>query len=71
VPYVDVRITAEGNTAEQKAQVIHEITDVLTRVLGKDPATTHVVITEIPLDNWGIAGLPTPTYRAGSVSRGA
>lgn len=64
MPYVNVRITDEGNTAAQKAQVIHEITDVLVRVLGKDPATTFVVIDEVPLDNWGVAGIPTPEYRA-------
>jgi 4-oxalocrotonate tautomerase len=64
VPYVNVRITDEGNTAEQKAQVIREITDVLVRVLGKDPATTVVVIDEVPLENWGIDGIPTLEYRA-------
>lgn len=63
MPYVNVRITDEGNTAEQKAQVISEITDVLVRVLGKDPATTFVVIDEVPLDNWGVAGTPTLEYR--------
>jgi len=63
VPYVNVRITDEGNTAEQKAQVIHEITDVLVRVLGKDPATTFVVIDEVPLDNWGVAGVPVLEHR--------
>ncbi len=63
MPYVNVQITDEGNSAEQKAQVIREITHVLQRVLGKDPATTFVVIDEVPLDNWGIAGIPTPEYR--------
>ena len=64
MPYVNVQITDEGNTPAQKAQVIREITDVLVRVLGKDPATTFVVIDEVPLDNWGIAGIPTPEYRS-------
>jgi 4-oxalocrotonate tautomerase len=63
MPYVNVRITDEGNTAEQKAQVVREVTEVLTRVLGKDPATTFVVIDEVPLENWGVAGLPALEYR--------
>lgn len=64
MPYVNVRITDEGNTPAQKAQVIREITDVLVRVLDKDPATTFVVIDEVPLDNWGVDGIPTPEYRS-------
>ena len=35
MPFVSVRITREGNTPEQKAKVIEEITDTLQRVLGK------------------------------------
>jgi 4-oxalocrotonate tautomerase len=64
MPYISVQITAEGNTAEQKAEVIKRITEVLVDVLDKDPATTHVVIEEVPLDNWGVAGVPTLEYRA-------
>lgn len=63
MPYVNVQITDEGNTPVQKAQVIREITDVLARVLGKDPATTFVVIDEVPLESWGIAGVPVPEHR--------
>ncbi|HTM77086.1 MAG TPA: 4-oxalocrotonate tautomerase family protein [Devosia sp.] len=56
MPYVNVRITDENVTAEKKAQVIAGITDVLVKVLGKNPETTFVVIDEVKLDNWGIAG---------------
>lgn len=64
MPYVNVRITDEGNTPEQKAEVIRGVTEVLQRVLGKDPKTTFVVIDEVPLENWGIEGVDTATYRA-------
>lgn len=37
MPFVSVRITRDGVTREQKAQVIAEITDTLKRVLGKPP----------------------------------
>lgn len=56
MPFVSVRITREGNTPEQKAKVIEEITDTLQRVLGKNPELTHIVIEEVDMDNWGVAG---------------
>lgn len=63
MPVVQVQITREGATREQKAAVIRGITRVLEEVLHKPPAWTHVVIQEIDLDNWGVAGLPTIEYR--------
>ena len=56
MPYVNIRITREGATAEQKAELIRGATDLLVRVLNKNPATTVVVIDEVDTDNWGIAG---------------
>jgi 4-oxalocrotonate tautomerase len=56
MPYVNVKITREGATSAQKAKVIEDITEVLVRVLGKNPATTVVVIDEVDTDHWGIGG---------------
>ncbi len=56
MPYVNIKITREGATAEQKAQLIKGATDLLVNVLGKNPATTVVVIEEVDTDNWGVAG---------------
>jgi len=56
MPYVSVRITKEGATPEQKAEVIRRMTQVLVDVLGKNPETTVVVIDEVETDNWGIGG---------------
>jgi 4-oxalocrotonate tautomerase len=56
MPYVNIRITREGVTAEQKAQLIKGATQLLVDVLGKNPATTVVVIDEVDTDNWGIGG---------------
>jgi len=63
MPYVNVKITREGATREQKAEVIKGITDVLVRVLNKNPASTFVVIDEVELENWGILGMPVDEYR--------
>ena len=56
MPYVNIKITREGATAEQKAALIKGATDLLVDVLGKNPATTVVVIEEVDTDNWGIGG---------------
>ena len=56
MPMVNVKITREGATAEQKSRVIAEMTEVLARVLGKNPATTIVINEEVETENWGIAG---------------
>ena len=56
MPYVNIRITREGATAEQKARLIAGATQLLVDVLGKNPQTTVVVIDEVETDNWGIGG---------------
>ena len=56
MPYVNIKITREGATAEQKAKLIEGVTVLLRDVLNKNPATTVVVIDEVDTDNWGIAG---------------
>ncbi|RFU61621.1 2-hydroxymuconate tautomerase family protein [Peribacillus glennii] len=56
MPYVNIKITNEGATAEQKQELIAGVTNLLKDVLGKNPATTVVVIDEVSTDNWGIAG---------------
>jgi 4-oxalocrotonate tautomerase len=63
MPYVNIRITREGATADEKARLIRGVTDLLVDVLDKDPETTFVVIDEVDLDNWGVGGLPTEAYR--------
>jgi 4-oxalocrotonate tautomerase len=64
MPYVNIKVTREGVTREQKAELIAGVTELLQRVLHKDPATTHVIIDEVDLDNWGLAGLSVPAWRA-------
>jgi 4-oxalocrotonate tautomerase len=56
MPYVNIRITREGATAEQKAALIRGATQLLVDVLKKNPQTTVVVIDEVDTDNWGVAG---------------
>ena len=63
MPYVNIRITREGATAQQKAELIKGTTDLLVRVLNKSPATTFVVIDEVAMQDWGVGGLPVEAFR--------
>ena len=56
MPYVNIRITREGATPEQKAALIRGATQLLVDVLGKNPQTTVVVVDEVETDNWGVGG---------------
>jgi len=70
MPYVNIKVTKEGGpdgtgpTSEEKQQLITGVTDLLQKVLNKNPATTFVVIDEVPLDNWGMEGLQVSQIRA-------
>ena len=64
MPYVNIKITDEQVTAEQKAKLIQGATQLLVDVLNKNPATTVVVIDEVNTDNWGIGGEVVTTLRA-------
>jgi 4-oxalocrotonate tautomerase len=63
MPFINLKITRDGVTREQKAQVITEFTETLERVLKKPPEWTHIVIEEIDTDDWGFGGVTTTEYR--------
>jgi 4-oxalocrotonate tautomerase len=56
MPYVNIKVTDEGVTKEQKAALIKGVTELLQTVLNKHPSTTYVVIDEVNMDNWGVKG---------------
>jgi 4-oxalocrotonate tautomerase len=64
MPYVNIKITNENVTVEQKEQLIQGATQLLVDVLNKNPETTVVVIDEVQTDNWGIAGESVTKRRA-------
>lgn len=63
MPYVNIKVTDEHVSIEQKRQLIEGATQLLVQVLNKDPATTHVVIDVVPTDNWGVSGQSVTTLR--------
>lgn len=54
MPYINVKITNENVTNEQKKAIIKGCTQLMVDVLDKNPTTTFVVIDEVNTDNWGI-----------------
>lgn len=58
MPYVNIKITREHGvpTQAQKEQLIEGATRLVSEVLGKNRATTFVIIEELEMDNWGIDG---------------
>jgi 4-oxalocrotonate tautomerase len=56
MPYINIKITDEQVTPEQKKALIEGATQLLVDVLNKNPATTVVVIDEVNTDNWGVGG---------------
>jgi 4-oxalocrotonate tautomerase len=64
MPYVNIKITDEGVSREQKQQLITATTNMLRDVLGKNPSTTFVVIEEVATDNWGVGGELVTNIRA-------
>jgi 4-oxalocrotonate tautomerase len=56
MPYINIKVTDEGVTKEQKQQLIAGATQLVVDILNKNPETTHVVIDEVLQDNWGVKG---------------
>ncbi|WP_447750278.1 tautomerase family protein [Pseudomonas nicosulfuronedens] len=64
MPYVNIQVTDEGVTADERRQLIEGVTELLERVLRKPPSTTYVVIQEIATDAWGVGGKTVAEQRA-------
>lgn len=56
MPYINIKVTDTNVTKEQKRQLIEGATQLVVSILNKKPETTHVVIEEIPIENWGFNG---------------
>jgi 4-oxalocrotonate tautomerase len=63
MPYINVKITKDGTTVEQKRQIVEEMTQTLVSVLGKKPEHIHIVIDEVEPENWGFSGMLTTEFR--------
>lgn len=64
MPFINIRITREGVTQDQREQLIRGATQLMADVLGKKPSDTFVVIDEVEPGSWGIAGETVTARRA-------
>ncbi len=64
MPVVTVR-TVGGISEDKKEQLIERITVAMKEVLGKNPEATHIIIEEVPAENWGIRGKTVAAIRSG------
>ncbi|WP_341322214.1 4-oxalocrotonate tautomerase [Solibacillus sp. FSL H8-0523] len=62
MPIVQIQLL-EGRSAEQKRHIIYEMTETLARVADAPKESIRIIIQEIPLDHWGIAGETMTEYR--------
>lgn len=69
MPFVNIKVTPEGLTAEKKETLIKGVTELLQKELGKNPATTFVIIDEVQTDNWGINGQSTTKLRQAAANK--
>lgn len=70
MPIVTIQVTREGTrpgvnsvTADEKAQLIKGVSQVLLDVLHKPLEATFVVIEEVDMENWGWGGMRVEQYR--------
>ncbi len=63
MPYIEINIT-KGATDQQKAQLVEGVTDLLVKILGKNPASTQIIFKEYESESWGIAGRSVKRLRA-------
>ena len=63
MPLINIKITKEGVSPEKKEALIQGATQLMVDVLGKNPATTFVIIDEVEADNWGIGGVSVTQRR--------
>ncbi|EKO3561655.1 4-oxalocrotonate tautomerase family protein [Vibrio fluvialis] len=54
MPYINVKVTDDGVTKEQKQAIIKGCTQLMVNILNKNPEKTFVVIDEVNTDNWGV-----------------
>ena len=69
MPYVNIKVTDEGVTRQQKETLIAATTQLLKDVLNKNPASTFVVVEEVSTDNWGVGGEFVTDIRARTANR--
>ena len=59
MPVVTIELW-EGRTVDQKRKLVRAVTDAMVEHAGARPDALHVIIHEVPKENWGLAGVLGP-----------
>lgn len=65
MPYINIRVTKENGepTKAQKEELIKGVTELVSQVLGRNKASTVVIIDEIDMDNYGLGAQSIKSIR--------
>jgi 4-oxalocrotonate tautomerase len=55
MPLIHVTQTP-GQSAEEKAELLRELTHAYVKVTGAKPASVWATVAEVPTDSWSVAG---------------
>jgi 4-oxalocrotonate tautomerase len=56
MPVVTVQMYT-GRTSQQKRALVRAITDAMVQHAGAKPDNLHVILQEVPKENWALAGV--------------
>jgi 4-oxalocrotonate tautomerase len=56
MPVVTVQMWT-GRSREQKRALVRAITDAMVQHAGAKPANLHVILQEVPSEDWALAGV--------------
>ncbi|NIM12104.1 MAG: 2-hydroxymuconate tautomerase family protein [Candidatus Aminicenantes bacterium] len=62
MPIVTIHMLA-GRDNEKKKELIKNVSDSVIKTLEVPPESVRVIINEMPVEHYGIAGLPVMEYR--------
>ncbi len=65
MPLINIRLARRDSptTAQQKAELIAGVTELVHKVLAKRPESVVVIIDEVDPENWGEGGEPVTAIR--------
>lgn len=69
MPVVQVH-TKEGRSLDQRRELVRRITNDLVEVCGAVEDRVHVIINEVPMDQWGRGGALLSDANSGKQSSG-
>ncbi|MDT7799903.1 MAG: 4-oxalocrotonate tautomerase [Actinomycetota bacterium] len=55
MPLIHVTQT-QGKSAEEKAELLRELTDTYVKVTGAKPASVWATVSEVATDSWSVGG---------------